>query len=259
LPDSKPVKTPAAEPETNLAQTPATAAWFKTTHWTVVLDARNREFPLAQDALAHLCRIYWRPIYSYLRRVGHSPEDAQDLTQEFFARFLQKDYLKAMQPEKGKFRGFLLMALNRFRANEWDRANRLKRGGGRQFISIDAPDTENRYRAEPVDNVSPEKAFEHSWAIALLEQVHSNLEAEFSAPDKAKLFQELKIFVSGEQEQTSYGQIAQKLNMTEGALRVAVHRLRQRYRELLRHEIANTVTSIEEIDDEIRHLFATLS
>src|SRR2546426_12783335 len=133
-----------------------------------------------------------------------------------------------MRPEKGKFRGFILMAVNRFRANEWDRANRLKRGGGKEVISLDAQDTENRYLAEPVDIMTPEKAFERRWALTLLEQVHSRLEAEFSASEKAALFQELKIFLSGEHEQTSYGEIAKKLNMSEGAVRVAVYRLRQR-------------------------------
>src|SRR6266705_5560641 len=164
-------------------------AWFKTTHWSSVLHAADSNDPTADASLARLCQIYWYPLYYYIRRLGHSPEDAQDLTQEFLARLVHKDYLKGVKQEKAKFRSFLLVALKGFLANEWDRANRLKRGGGQELVSFDAQGTENRFLAEPVDQTSPEKAFERRWALALLSQVLSRLETEFCASNERSLFQ----------------------------------------------------------------------
>jgi RNA polymerase sigma-70 factor (ECF subfamily) len=187
------------------------------------------------------------------------PDEAQDLTQEFFSRLLAKNYLKSVVPERGKFRSFLLTAFNHFLANEWDHANRQKRGGGIPHVSLDAQDTENRYLAEPVDHMSPEKAFERRWAMTLVDQTLARLGAEFSARDQTELFEQLKAVLSGETEHFSYANIADKFGMTVVNVKVTVHRLRQRFRELLREEIAQTVASPQEVDDEVRYLFATLS
>jgi len=219
----------------------------------------GEESAQGREALSRLCQTYWYPLYSYVRRSGHNQEDAQDLTQEFFARLLSRDYLKAADPEKGKFRSFLLIVLKRFMANEWDKAQRQKRGGGKQIVSLDAQDTENRYLCEPIDELSPEKLYDRRCAMTLLEQVMRRLAAEFEGEGKAALFSELRPFLSGDDEGISYSELSQRTGMSEGSLRVAVCRLRQRYREVLRLEVANTVQSPEAIDDEIRDLFSALS
>ena len=222
-----------------------------------MLHAADSNDPMAEASLSRLCETYWYPLYYYIRRLGHSPPDAQDLTQGFLARLVHKDYLNGIKQEKAKFRSFLLVTLKHFLANEWDRANRLKRGGGKELVSFD--DTENRFVAEPVDEMSPEKAFDRRWALALLSHVLSRLEAEFCASNKALLFQELKGVLSGEDTGDSYVELGQRLGMSESNVKVTVHRLRRRYRELLREEVAATVDSPEETNEEIRHLFATLS
>ena len=232
--------------------------WFRTTHWSQVLLAGQSDSAQAREALAKLCQRYWYPLYVFVRRQGQGPEDAQDLVQGFFARLLEKHFLKDADPEKGKFRSFLLIALKRFMANEWDRANRLKRGGGYRVISLDEQDTEARYQTEPADETSPERAYERQWAITVLEQVLDRLENEFLTAGKSRLFNELKVYLSGESSRSSYLEIGGRLGMTVAAVKVAVHRLRERYRELLRMEIANTVASPEAIDDEIRDLFSAL-
>jgi len=224
-----------------------------------VLHAADSNDPAAEASLARLCQIYWYPLYYYVRRLGHSREDAQDMTQEFLTRLVHKDYLKGVKQEKAKFRSFLLVALKRFLANEWDRTQRLKRGGGQKLVSFDAQDTENRFLAESVEEMSPEKAFERRWALALLGQVLSRLETEFCASSKAPLFKELKSLLSGEHTDSSYAEIGQRFGMSESNMKVTVHRLRRRYRELLREEVTTTVDSPEETNEEIRHLFATLS
>jgi len=234
-------------------------AWFKTTHWSSVLHAADSNDPMAEASLSRLCQTYWYPLYYYIRRLGHTPEDAQDLTQEFLARLVHKDYLKGVKQEKAKFRSFLLVALKRFLANEWDRANRLKRGSGQEVVSFDARDTENRFISEPADEMSPEKAFERRWALALLSQVLSRLEREFCASNKAPMFEELKGLLSGEKAGSSYAELGQRFGMSESNVKVTVHRLRRRYRELLREEVTTTIANPEETDEEIRHLFATLS
>ena len=231
---------------------------FQTTHWSVVIAAGPNDSEAAQAAMARLCQTYWHPLYLYVRRLGHGPEDTQDLTQEFFARLLAKDYLKAVDRAKGKFRSFLLTAVKRFLANEWDRANRQKRGGGKEALSLDAKEFEGRQPRGLVDDRTPEKVFEQQWATVLLEQVFSHLAMELAAEGKANLFQELRGFLTGGTEGDSYPQAAQRLEMSEGTVRVNVHRLRHRYRELLRLEISHTVDSPEGIDDEIRCLFAAL-
>jgi len=246
-------------PERSSDATATRSGWFNTTHWTVVLDACGDDAAQATPALAQLCQTYWQPLYAYVRRSGHSPQDAEDLTQAFFARLLEKDYLKALRPERGKFRSFLLTVFKRFLAGERERANRQKRGGGCKIISLDCQAAEARYLAEPMDQNTPEKVFDHSWAIALLEQVISRLKLEMVAEGKAELMAELKGFLSGDDDLSSYPETARRLGMTEGTLRVNIHRLRHRYRDLLRAEIAHTVDTPEGIDDEIRRLFAALS
>jgi RNA polymerase sigma factor (sigma-70 family) len=241
------------------SQTSAGDGWFRTTHWSVVLEAGRRDSPLADAALARLCQIYWPPVYNYVRRLGHRPEDAKDLTQEFFFRLVGKRYLDSLDRETGKFRSFLLVVLKRFLANDWDRANRHRRGGGQQILPLDESDTEIGYLAEPLDDRTPEKIFERRWALAALEQVMNRLQMEQVEVGNAELFRELKDFLGGDRHGVSYAEVAPRFQMSEGALRVTVHRLRRRYRELLREEIAGTVTSPDQIEEEIRHLFLSLS
>ena len=233
--------------------------WFATTHWSVVLAAGETASPQAAQALEKLCRAYWYPLYAYLRRRGYGEQDAQDLTQGFFARLLERNDLEAVGRQKGKFRSFLLAALNHFLSDEWDRERAQKRGGGQTFISLDDQTAEERYRLEPADELNPEKIYERRWALTLLEQVLRQLEAEFAATGKRQLFEQLKVFLLEDKGVGSYADTAARLEMTEGALRVAVHRLRQRYGELFRDEIAHTVARPEEIEEEVRHLLSVLS
>lgn len=230
---------------------------FATTHWSLVLAARDRAEPGADDALASLCGLYWYPLYAYVRRRGHGADEAHDLTQEFFARLLEKDFLAGVDRGKGKFRAFLLAACNHFLANERDRVRAKKRGGGRAIRSLSAADAEGRYNAEPADAQTPEKLFERRWALALLQQVMARLRDEFEAKGKGRLFDQLRGFLVGEKG-AGYRQAANELRLSEGAVKVAVHRLRQRYRELLHEEIARTVGGPDEVEEEIRALFAAL-
>jgi len=232
--------------------------YFATTHWSVVLTAQRTDTTRAQAALARLCQTYWYPLYAFVRRLGHNPHDAQDLTQEFFARLLAKNYLAGVAPEKGNFRSFLLASLKHFLANEWDRAHAAKRGGGQTIISLDDTDAENRYRLEPVDNMTADKLFDRRWVMTLLEQVMARLRSEYAQNEDADLYERLKDCLGGSRASAPYARLAADLRMTEGAVKVAVHRLRARYRELLREEIAQTVTTQGEVDEEIRHLFSLL-
>jgi RNA polymerase sigma-70 factor (ECF subfamily) len=239
---------------------PCSGANFTPTHWSVVLAAAGRsDSTHARDALERLCRNYWLPIYAFIRRQGHSPHDAQDLTQEFFARLLERNYLAGVDREKGRFRSFLLASMKHFLANEWDKANAQKRGGGRPLISIDAAAAESSFGQELADVVSADKIFERRWALALLEQVLRRLREEFTRDGKEKQFEQLKATLTEASRSVPYAEIATRLATSEGAVKVAVHRLRQRYRELLRAEIADTVADAGEIDDEIRNLFAALA
>ena len=215
--------------------------------------------PQAHQALETLCRNYWYPLYAYVRRQGHSAHDAQDLTQAFFARLLEKNYLADVQREKGRFRSFLLASLKHFLANEWDREQALKRGGGKRLIALDEESAESRYRLEPKDDLSADKIYERRWALTLLEQVLAKLRGEFEKDGKLDQFETLKQYLSGGRTSVSYAQAADKLGMNEGAIKVAVHRLRKRYRELLRAEIVQTVATASEVEAEIRYLFAALS
>jgi RNA polymerase sigma factor (sigma-70 family) len=234
------------------------AGVFATTRWTMVMQA-GTDSPNAQQALETLCRNYWYPLYAYVRRQGHNPHDAQDLTQAFFARLLQKNYLADVNREKGRFRSFLLASLKHFLANEWDRERALKRGGGKKLIALDEDSAESRYKLEPKDDLSADRIYERRWALTLLDQVLAKLRAEFEADSKAHHFEALKDYLAAGRASVSYAQAAERLGMNEGAVKVAVHRLRKRYRELLRAEIAQTVATASEIEAEIRHLFAALS
>jgi RNA polymerase sigma-70 factor (ECF subfamily) len=232
---------------------------FPVTQWTVVLAAGGTPSPESAAALERLCSSYWYPLYAFVRRSGHSPPDAQDLTQEFFARVLERHWLARADQSKGRFRTFLLTAMERFLANEWDKARALKRGGGQRNVPIQVDTAETRYGVEPADTRTPEQAFEYRWAVALLDEVVKQLEAEFQAQGQAASFAALKPCLVGDRAAQPYAELAAMLGMEEGAVKVAVHRLRQRYRELLRAEIANTVASAEEVDAEMRHLFNVLA
>ena len=237
------------------------AQMFATTQWTAVLAAGDNSSPEAHEALQQLCTTYWYPLYAYVRRQGRSVEDAQDLTQEFFARLLDRDRksLRQADPTRGRFRTFLMTSLKNFIINEWSKANRQKRGGGCQTISMDAEETETRFRSEPADERSPDRAFERRWALVLLNRVLDKLQKEYAAAGRGELFDELKSTLTGADNEDSYVEIGQRLGMTEGNIKVAVHRLRGRYRELLREEIARTVDDSTSVDEEMRDLFAALS
>jgi len=239
------------------APPPASDAWFVTTHWSVVVSARAGDSPQSAAALETLCRAYWYPLYSYLRRQGRAPHDAQDLTQGFFARLLEKDYLQAAAREKGKFRTFLLVAFKRFLANEWDREHAQKRGGFTPVVSIDQELAESRFAAEPAHSIQPDVLFDRQWAVTLLDQTMRQLQAEYVASGRAKLFEYLQSCLAREESALPYAEIATRLNLTEAAVKMAAHRLRARYREILRAEIAHTVSGPEEIEEEIRHLFSS--
>jgi RNA polymerase sigma-70 factor (ECF subfamily) len=246
-----------ASPDLNPNALPA-APQFTTTHWSVVLAAKDNASPVADEALAQLCRAYWYPLYAFIRRRGHGPDDAQDLTQEFFYRLLDKHYLSAVDHRKGRFRTFLLAAVEHFLANEWRRSQTQRRGGGQQIVSID-DDAEQRYTNEPATELSPERIYEQRWALAFLEQVLGRLRVEFAGAGKGATFESLKVFLTGDRPPVSYAELASLLVTTEAAVKMAVSRMRQRYGELLRQEIANTVSSPDEVEDELRALMSALS
>jgi RNA polymerase sigma factor (sigma-70 family) len=234
------------------------SAEFATTHWSLVLAAGDRDAPQAEEALASLCASYWYPLYAYVRRQGSPPEQAEDLTQEFFARLLEKQFLRDVHPEKGKFRAYLMACFRHFLANERDRPRAQKRGGGKTVLSLNFPDAESRYSLEPAYELTPERLYERQWALALLEQVLNRLHAEAVSSGHGRLFDALKIFLTGESPSVSYEQVAASLGLSVGAVKVAVHRQRRRYRELLREEIGRIVGDPSEIDEEIQALFTAL-
>jgi RNA polymerase sigma-70 factor (ECF subfamily) len=223
-----------------------------------VLAAAKPEAPEAAAALESLCRTYWYPLYAYVRREGHNPADAQDLTQEFFACLLARNSLLRVAPEKGKFRSFLLASMRYFLSDQRDRARAEKRGGGAEVLSLDAQEAEERYRLEPVDRLDAEKIYERRWAMTLLEQALIRLRDESAAAGKAELFERLRRFVAGDSD-AAWGEAAAELGLSEGAMKAAVHRLRARYRALLRDEIARTVADPTEIEAEVRYLMCVIS
>jgi len=239
----------------------APAGNFAPTHWSLVLAAGGRSTPESEKALAALCATYWHPVYAYIRRRGYAIPEAEDLSQSFFTRLLEKNYLGVARRERGKFRSFLLTALNHFLANEWDRAQAQKRGGGRTLIQLEVDTAEGQYRLDEANTLTPEKLYEKRWALALLGKVLARLEEEFAGVGKVARFNRLKVFLTGAESQVPYCEVAAALGMSEGAVKVAVHRLRQRFRSLLRAEIAQTIDRPDDpgaIDDEIRYLLAVL-
>jgi RNA polymerase sigma factor (sigma-70 family) len=233
---------------------------FATTRWSVVLAAGNHQRDDAQEALTRLCETYWYPLYAYVRRRVESVYEAQDLTQEFFARVLEKDYVAAADPDRGRFRAFLLTAFKHFLSKERDKARAQKRGGGRAPLSLDFASGESRYVAGPAETLTPDQLYDRQWTIALLDRVMRRLEEEMRKSGKAYWFERLKEFIAGGgSEDATYAKTAESLGTTEAAAKMATHRMRKRYRELLRHEIAETVEHVADIEDEIRGLFTAFS
>ncbi len=231
---------------------------FPRTHWTVVLAAGRQASSESQAALETLCRTYWYPLYAFVRHRGHSREDAQDLVQGFFARLLARRDLATVEPERGRFRCFLLAALRHFLANERDRQRAAKRGGGAQTIPLDEVLAENQFSQEPVNELTPEKLYERSWAWTVLDRVRARLREEFYAHDKGVRFELLEKFLPGEESDLTCAEVGTRLGLSEGTIKAEIHRLRQRYRALLRDEIAQTVQSADEVAEEIRHLTAVV-
>jgi RNA polymerase sigma-70 factor (ECF subfamily) len=234
------------------------AAVFATTHWSVVLEAGNQDSPRASEALEQLCRVYWRPLYAYVRKRGYSPDEAPDLVQEFFARIIEKNYFSSADRQRGRFRTFLLASMEHFLAKEWQRAHRLKRGGGVTFLSLDDVSAETLYREEPADELTAERLYDRRWALALLEQALAQLRAEYAGSGRGPVFEELAVVLSGDKPEVAYAELGARLGLSEGAVKVAVHRLRQRYGELVRMQVADTVSRPEQVDEELQHLFAAL-
>lgn len=232
---------------------------FVTTRWTVVLAAGRKSSVQSDRALGELCQIYWYPLYAYVRRQGKTREDAEDLVQAFFEKFLEKNYLEGLSAERGKFRAFLLVALKHFLANEWDKSQRQKRGGGVRHLSLDWQSADERFHLDPADPSSPDKAFDREWALALLERVIVRLRDECAATDKAALFDQARGYLMVGEAAISYADAAKSLGLDEGAVRVAVHRLRKRYRDLLRDEIAQTLDDPAQVAEELRSLQAALA
>lgn len=248
----------AADPAESQAGDMPARRVFATTHWSVVLIAGRHDTARAQAALERLCRSYWHPLYHYLRRRGYRPEDAQDLTQGFFEKLIARRALAKADPERGRFRSFLLHSLQHFLSDEWDKARAAKRGGEPAW-RCDFPREEARWLETPAESLTPEQAYEQRWAIALLEQVHARLAAEFDRQGKAAQFQALRVALAGRRGDVPYAEIGRQTRQSEGAVKVAVHRLRQRYRALLRETIAETVATPDEVEDELRHLLRVLA
>jgi RNA polymerase sigma-70 factor (ECF subfamily) len=224
-----------------------------------VLAAGVEDPARAQEALAKLCQTYWYPLYAFARGHGYSPETAEDLTQGFFVRLLKRRDLARGDRVKGRFRNFLLTAFRHFIADEFDKATALKRGGGQVIISYDAQAAEERFLLEPTDSATPDRLYDRRWALMALEQASVRLEAEYREAHKEQLFSALEGFLTAADQQSSYAQIGERLGLTESAVKSALHRLRQRQRELIREQIAQTVATRREIDEEVRHLIEALS
>ncbi len=235
------------------------AGWFATTHWSQVLAAGGQSNPDATVALEALCRTYWYPLYAYLRRQSYGVHDAQDLTQSFFVHLLAGERLQTVHPAKGKFRSFLLASLKNFLNNEHDRRQALKRGGQITFVSVDEALGEEQFQREPAHTETPDKAFEQSWAVTLLGSVLAQLRSEYVRESKAEVFEALQVYLAGDGGGAPYVATGQRLGLGESGVKMAVLRLRRRFGELLRTTIAHTVTRPEEVEEEIRHLFAAVS
>jgi len=237
---------------------PGSAPEFTTTHWSMVLAAGNTSAPGARSALERLCGAYWLPLYAFIRRRGHSPHDAQDLTQGFFAWLIESKHLRVADSERGRFRSFLLGMLKNFLSDERKKAHAQKRGGGRTLISLDAASAEERYDLEPATGLTPDLIFDRRWAWTVMEQTVTRLRKEYVMAGRAELFDALRQFQPGEDAGQSYAEVATRLGLTESAVKSAIWRLRQRHRDLLREEIAHTVATPADVDGEIRHLLSVL-
>jgi RNA polymerase sigma factor (sigma-70 family) len=232
---------------------------FATTHWSVVLRAgQQAKEPEAREAFAHVYLDYWYPLYAYVRRRGHAPANAEDITQDFFLHLLEKQSLQGLEQSGGRFRSFLLRSLDNFLANEWDRRHAQKRGSGEPVLSLNAADGESKYAHVVSDRDTPETLFERQWALTLLSNVLEQLRQECEATGKSGLFEDLRLHLQGDRQGPPYAEIAARQGMSEGAVKVTVYRLRQRYVELLRGEIARTVSRPEEVDEELQHLVALM-
>lgn len=231
---------------------------FQTTHWSRVVQAADAGTQEAEIALGRLYRTYSYPLYAYIRRQGHDAEVARDTVQDLFHKILEKNQLSTVAPEKGRFRSYLLAAVNHLLANAWQRAQRVKRGGGQAAVPLDEAEAEQRYQADIADNRTPEKLYDRRWALALLDQVLKRLREEYATAGRETIFEALAVFLSGQEPEGGYGEVAKRLRLTEGALRVAVHRMRERYRDLLRAEVAETLETPGQVDEELRHLMAAL-
>jgi RNA polymerase sigma-70 factor (ECF subfamily) len=233
---------------------PQPGQWFATTHWSVVLAAGHDSSPGAQEALEKLCGAYWYPLYAYVRRQGRSAEDAQDLTQAFFAKLLEKKSLRHAQKERGRFRTFLLTSLKNFLSHEWERAQSAKRGGGSIHLSWDQTSAEERYQLEPVSDLTPDRVFEQRYALTVFQQALNRLRDESVTDGKSERFEQLKAFLTDEPTPGAYKAVAERLGMSPDSVAVSVHRLRQRYAELVREGIAQTVDGPAEVQEELRYL-----
>lgn len=244
-------------PETS-RESPAQPPSFRTTHWSAVLAAREPDAPAANEALERLCAAYWRPLYGFVRRSGRLPEEAEDLTQEFFARMLARRYLGLADPARGRFRTFLLCALKRFLADEWDRQRAQKRGGGARPRSLEAIADDTLGMPEPADTRTPEAVYDRQWAETLLAEVLRRLELELTAAGKSAEYTVLKVFLTGDKGELSLAEAAARLGLSELAVKSWVHRLRRRYAELVRETVADTLQDPRDLEDELRHLLAAL-
>lgn len=252
MPESEDNITPGSSPGTGHG------AQFAPTSWTDVLAAQRGGSREAEAAMEKLCQTYWYPLYSYLRRKGSDPDMAQDLTQGFFYRLIKENYLGAVDRRRGKFRSFLLAALNHFVSNQRDHERAAKRGGGQTLVSLDDTDAEDRFKLEPASDLSPEKIFERNWFLTLFDQALARLREEQKAAGKEALFDQLKLFVIEEAESGDYNNAAARVNMTPNAVAVTVHRLRDRYKKLVHEEVMRTVADPSEIEEELHRFFAVL-
>ncbi|MGH9320232.1 MAG: RNA polymerase sigma factor [Vicinamibacteria bacterium] len=232
---------------------------FATTSWTQVLAAREAPSSESRQALEGLCQAYWYPIYAFVRRQGHGPEESRDLTQGYFAQLLEKGYLEDFDPALGRFRVFLKASVKNFLSKEREKAHAWKRGGHTQIVSLSADEVEGRYRYEPMERLTPEEIFERRWALTLLERVLGKLRREFEDAGRGEQFEKLKGFLTGEEAKVPYREVAKELGSTDSAVRTSVHRLRQRFGKLLRQEIAETVAAPNEVEDEMRHLLRVIA
>jgi RNA polymerase sigma-70 factor (ECF subfamily) len=248
-------------PDTNSSKpaTPHSDARFATTHWTVVLTAGSPDSSRYREALETLCQAYWYPLYAYLRRCGHTPHEAEDQIQGFFAYLLERRALRRVDPRRGKFRSFLLGTLKHFLTDERDRAQAQKRGGGHRLLSLNVQDAENQYAIEPADQLSPDRLFERRWALTVLNRTMARLKADWTSRGREHVFVALRAYLTQEDDAVPYRDMAARLHTSEGAVKGSVHRLRQRYRELLCQEIAETVASTAQVEDEVHELFKAVT